>query len=677
MKFRYLIAALFLCLAVGCVNEEIGTLSEIQLSQSYVSLNVNGGQESISLTASESWQVVESSVPSWLSISPMSGSAGEGVITFQAPETKATKNAEIQIVCAGKTQYINVIQYAAKADPVIISVKEAIDLIKSGEQGGGEYYVKGIVCKIDEISTSYGNATYYLSDDGAFADGKFLEVYRGYWLNSANFTSGDEFAIGDEITIVGVLIDYKGTPETQEKTAYVYAINKSLIKVDEVPEEALPLEGGTFDVKLTCKGDGVSISIPKEAQSWLSVVGVTTSGSTATVTFNALPNNGGDRSTGFTFSTTSGGKTYSAAASVAQAGAIMDVTIAEYLAAAEDDTQYRISGIVTKVAQDSEKYGANLYLKDATGETYIYGTTDKNGNIQTLASFGAKEGDIIELVGKRSSYNGTPQMAKGALQSYKTVTPVKAADVAALADDNKADPQNYIMLTGTVAEATGGNKTDLATYGNFNLVDESGSIYVYGVSTGWKGETKKFGTLGIELGDVITIVAYKTSYKDAAQVVGMYVSHKKGSDVPDDDAKPSTEYSIDLAYSLASSAYDDGLATIKVGNDVVGENVKTIKIGTSSKQGSFNLTLPKNAKTLSFYAVGWYNADPTVQILQGENVIASQTVKRNGGATGNAPYTITVSDDDKYTIDLPEIKEATTVTVTADGRVIFFGIKTK
>ena len=89
------------------------------------------------------------------------------------------------------------------------------------------------------------------------------------------------------------------------------------------------------------------------------------------------------------------------------------------------------------------------------------------------------------------------------------------------------------------------------------------------------------------------------------------------------------------------------------------------------------LTLPKNAKTLSFYAVGWYNADPTVQILQGENVIASQTVKRNGGATGNAPYTITVSDDDKYTIDLPEIKEATTVTVTADGRVIFFGIKTK
>ena len=160
MKFRYLIAALFLCLAVGCVNEEIGTLSEIQLSQSYVSLNVNGGQESISLTASESWQVVESSVPSWLSISPMSGSAGEGVITFQAPETKATKNAEIQIVCAGKTQYINVIQYAAKADPVIISVKEAIDLIKSGEQGGGEYYVKGIVCKIDEISTSYGNATY-------------------------------------------------------------------------------------------------------------------------------------------------------------------------------------------------------------------------------------------------------------------------------------------------------------------------------------------------------------------------------------------------------------------------------------------------------------------------------------------------------------------------------------
>lgn len=544
MKSRFFIAAaLLLGLAVGCEKEVIGTLSEIQVSQSYVSIDVNGSTSTIDVNATDNWVIDEASVPSWLTISPMSGSAGKSQISFKADATKSTNNADVWIICAGKLQHINVIQYAQKVDPVPITVQEAVNLIKAGTQGEGEYYVKGIVCKIDEISTSYGNATFYLSDDGSFVDGKWLEVYRGLWLNGGNFTKGDEFSVGDELTIAGVLIDYKGTPETKEKTAYVVSINKSLIKVDEVPEENIPIDGGNFDIKLTCKGDGIKVNIPDAAKSWLSVVGIATSGTTATVTFNAQPNKGGDRSTGLTFSTTSGGKTYSAAASVAQDGAIIDATIAEYLAAAEDDTQYRISGIVTKVAQDSEKYGANLYIKDATGEVYVYGTTDNTGAIKTLAAFGAKEGDIIELVGKRSSYNGTPQMAKGAFQSFKTVTPMKAADVAALSDDNSKDPQNYIMLTGKVTDGTSnaGHKFDLKTYGNFDLVDESGSVYVYGVSTGWKGETKKFESLGVKEGDTITIVAYKTSYNGLVEAVGMYVSHKTPAPVTEGELNITTE----------------------------------------------------------------------------------------------------------------------------------------
>lgn len=666
MKFRYFIAALFLCLAVGCQQEEIGTLSEIQLSQSYVPLNVNGGQESLSLTASESWQVVESSIPSWLSISPMSGPAGDGMLTFKASETKATRNAEIKITCAGKTQYVNVIQYAQKTDPVIISVQEAVNLIKSGEQGAGEYYVKGIVCKIDEISTSYGNATYYLSDDGTFADGKFLEVYRGYWLNAANFTSGDEFAIGDEITIVGVLIDYKGTPETQEKTAYVYAINKSLIKVDEAPEEALPIEGGNFDVKLTCKGDGISISIPEDAKSWLSVVGIATSGSTATVTFNAQPNNGGDRSTGFTFSTTSAGKTYSAAASVSQTGAIIECSVADFNAAPVGDTQYRVTGVVSSIAK--AEYG-NFYIRDWSGETYIYGIGAKGDFEKT----GVKVGDIITVVGKRGEYNTTIEMLNTVIENVISVNEVDFPTFIA-AEKSK---DVYYRLTGTITNI------EKADYGNLYIKDEAGNeVYVYGVYPGYgaQGDNRKnfLATAGIEVGDVLTVEGYKDVYNDKIELCGgIYISHEKGGNTPDDDIKPSTEYSIDLGYSLGSSAYDDGLATIKIGEEVVAENVKTVKIGTSSKQGSFSLTLPKNTKSLTFYAVGWKGSNPTVQILQGENVIASQAIQGNAGATGNAPYTIAVTEADKYTVEFSQLKEAATFTVTADARVIFFGIKAK
>ena len=155
MKFKYIIAALFLSLAVGCVQEEIGTLSEIQVSESYLSIDVNGGSASTTVNATQGWQVDPASVPAWLTVSPMSGNAGSSQLTFSAGGTKATNNAEVKIVCAGQTQFVNIIQYAVKGEPKIMSVREVIDLIRSGEYAG-EHYVKGIVCKIDEISTSYG-----------------------------------------------------------------------------------------------------------------------------------------------------------------------------------------------------------------------------------------------------------------------------------------------------------------------------------------------------------------------------------------------------------------------------------------------------------------------------------------------------------------------------------------
>ena len=86
MKFRYIIAALFLSLAVGCVQEELSTLSEIQVSESYLAIDVNGGSASTTVNATEGWQVDPSSVPAWLTVSPMSGNAGSSQITFSAVE---------------------------------------------------------------------------------------------------------------------------------------------------------------------------------------------------------------------------------------------------------------------------------------------------------------------------------------------------------------------------------------------------------------------------------------------------------------------------------------------------------------------------------------------------------------------------------------------------------------
>lgn len=684
MKAKYIIASLVAAcaLAIGCTKEGPTVLDEVQVTSSYIGLTNNDGANSktIKVTAKDTWSI--DAVPEWLTISPMSGSAGETTVTFSAEKASATREGTIEITCAGKKQTIIIKQQAEKVEPRTLTVAEAIEIcnaLADKEIAQADYRIKGIVCNIVEISTQYGNATFWISDDGKFVDGKRLEVYRALWLNGAAVKEGDSVDVGDEVIIEGKIMKYGTTPETAEKQAFVYQINKSLIKCDSLvfnglKLEALPLEGGEFEASLVCKGNGVSVVVPDDAKSWLSVTGIVTSGDKATVHFAAAENKGGDRSTSLTFTTTDGTKDYSAQATVAQKGAILEVSIADFNAAPVGDTQYRISGIITSIVQDSEQYGANLYIKDATGETYIYGTTDATGTVKTLASFGAKEGDIIEFVGKRAEYKGNPQIAKAVYQWHKSVTPTTAAEVAALADDDKNDPQNYIKLTGKVQKNSG---YDIAPYGNFDLVDDSGSILVYGVSTGWKGETKKFDTLGVNEGDIITIIAYKTSYKSNPQVVGMYVSHEAG-ETPEPPTPPTpeiSEYSIDLVYEKGENSYDDGIATI---NDV--ENQKVLKIGKSSAAGSMTFTVPAGAYGVSFYAIAWKDNATTLEFKVGDQVVKTQDIAANAGATGNSPYTITVADTDKYEINLGGTLSAdtkVTVTTAADAklRAIFFGVK--
>ncbi len=85
----------------------------------------------------------------------------------------------------------------------------------------------------------------------------------------------------------------------------------------------------------------------------------------------------------------------------------MKVTVAEFLAAAEDNsTMYELTGVITNVTNTS--YG-NFYLKDSTGEVLIYGLCSPEGAQMYWAESGAKIGDTITVQTIRTSYNGSPQ----------------------------------------------------------------------------------------------------------------------------------------------------------------------------------------------------------------------------------------------------------------------------
>ncbi|MBR4829275.1 MAG: BACON domain-containing protein [Muribaculaceae bacterium] len=503
MKLKYFISFFALvALLSSCSDDDAMTLlDEIQVSSSYVAIDEAGGSNTITVNAKEAWSFDEEEFPEWLTVSPMAGGAGETQVTFSAPAAPDGRTAVLHVACADKKQTINVIQGLAT-----VSNATCAEVIAGPESK--TYRVTGTVTKI--VNTTYGN--WYLQDETG-------EIYIYGTLDAKgqtkNFLSWG-LEVGDIITIEGPKTLYNGTVELVDVT--VINIQKSLVKVEGYdPEDAtIPVDGGNVVVNLSCKTtNGISVEIPDEAKDWLSIVSIS-GGAEPVVTFRAPANNGGDRSATVVFKTTDEkGKEYTAQATIYQKGSIVAASVAEFLEAPVGDTQYRISGVIISVANPT--YG-NVYLRDWSGETYVYGIGAKG----EFEAAGLKEGDIVTLVGKRGEYKGTAQMTGAVLEDVKHVTPISIDEFLDQADD----PNVYYMLTGTITEIAN------PTYGNVYLEDETNSVYVYGTYPGWgaTGDNRKnlLETLGITVGDKLSVIGVKSTYKDVPQLAnGIYFSHEK------------------------------------------------------------------------------------------------------------------------------------------------------
>lgn len=508
MKFKYFFIALIAVAGffASCSDDkDLGQLDGIQVSQSSLSIPVEGGKVEFDVTSAADWKFVTNdkkgnpvdSIPAWISSSCTGGNAGTTHVVFNAAATKGANNSTFKLVSGAYTQYITVIQ--GVLNPPFSTCAQ----ILAGNDGE-TYKVKGTLTKIS--NPVYGN--WYIKD----ATGE-VYVYGTLDANGSekNFASL-KLEEGDEVTIQGPRDTYRGT--TQLKNVTVLSYTKSLIKVEELDKDTLNKAGEDFKVTLTVKGEGVTVDIPEADQSWLSVKGIVTSGKKAEITFHANANAGGARSSSIGFTSTKGKQSSTVTAAVYQLGSIIECPIADFNKAEKGSTVYRLTGVITKVAK--AQYG-NCYIKDATGETYVYGI----GKMGDFEKKGLKVGDVVTLTGVKDIYNGTGQMKNATLEAVKVVTKISVADFLTKKDDKNV----YYMLEGTITEFAG-QKNDLKTFGNFGLTDATGSAYVYGLTAGWGGEGKKAGELGLNFGDKITIIGYHTSYKDHPQVGGAFLFSK-------------------------------------------------------------------------------------------------------------------------------------------------------
>ena len=330
-----------------------------------------------------------------------------------------------------------------------------------------DIYVTGVVTSVKEaFSTQYGNAQFVISDteDGT----NQFTFYRGLYLGNKKYANENDVNIqeNDVVVICGKIVNYRGsTPETVQGKAYVVSING---KGADVPEAKTG----------EAKGAGTQAD-PYNVAGVLNYL----NGLGADVTSpNEVYIKGKVKEITEQFGTQYGNATFT----------MIDEGFDAVF------TAYRVLYLGNK------KYTEGDLLKE-NDEVIVCGkVVNFKGNTPETSQ---NTGFLYSLNGKTADGGG------GGSSEVKTVS---------IADFNAAPVSDtWYQLTGTVKNLKDGDQ-----YGNFDLEDATGSVYVYGLLSEKGGEKKKFQELvaakGIKEGSKITIIGNRGEYNDKIEVLNAY-----------------------------------------------------------------------------------------------------------------------------------------------------------
>ena len=559
MKLRYFLTSIIACLAlaIGCTQEELPALSEIQVTPSYFTFGVDGGSKTVTVTAMDAWEVTD--VPAWLNVSPAKGEAtgAEGVkVTITAGPTTAEEiqTASLKFNCAGKAQLVTVGQEAFVPDfpkftegEYWIMFDKEVALPVSGTYGY-LYTGKASVSEDGKLSSTAGNIFTFKAVEGGFTmqDANGMYYYMKGTYDSFNVDASPVDGSVWTVQQVGEgkfkVMNAFNSKVMQYDPAYSSAgayssdransIYPNLVSVAggeiaevtfavEPTEVELEKEAGDFNINMTCKNEGFEI---KPSASWITLKGMTSTEGEYVVTFSYEANEGGARSATIDF--ISGEETITV--EVAQAGAVLNATVAEFLAAEEGATLYRVQGVVKSLSVSAQYHNANITIAGGAGEElYLYRVVAAEGNIEDVTDL--KEGSLITVVGARSSYNNAPQMAAGGVLEEVVNYEVKTVAEFLAAEEGDA----VYAVTGEIV----GIKDLSESYNNVGITIKDGDseVLLYRVKTFDGTNVTK---LNLEVGGTVTVAGKRSSYNGSPQMAAgglllNYVAPAEGGEEPE------------------------------------------------------------------------------------------------------------------------------------------------
>lgn len=507
MKLKYLFGLLLSALFfVGCSDEDntLGSLGNIVLDKTYVTIPENGGSVTVNVSATDAWTLSE--LPEWLTANMTFGSAGDSQLTFSADAVSGSREVELKITVGDYTQFL-VVRQGTAAEATLATCAEVI-----AGNDGKTYRVKGTCATIS--NTTYGN--WYLQDETG-------EIYIYGTLDASGAEKNFEslgIEAGDIVEVEGPKTTYNGTVELVNVT--VISITKSLVKVI-TPDTIMPAKGGELELKVAYKGSGAYPEIASDCLNWIhyaSTEYIASEGAdTAIVKFNIAENTGIQRSGAITFKSNTSSTGSSVTYTVSQEGVGGTVekpyTVAEAIAVATSGTgEVYVKGTICKISSISTSYGnATYYISDdgtdSDGKSLqifrgYYLNKDKFTSEDQLAV-----GDEVVVVGKLKMYNGTPEMDSGNYIYSHTGLSTVAQVLAG------TDGETY-RIKGIVKNIKS------TTYGNYYIEDTTGEIYIYGTLDA-DGNSKNFASLGIEEGDIIEVKGPRSTYKEVPQLKNVTV----------------------------------------------------------------------------------------------------------------------------------------------------------
>lgn len=439
-------------------------------------------------------------------------------------------------------------------------------------------------------------------------------------------------------------------------------------------------------------------------------------------------NTGADRTVTVSFGSS---KLNSKTVTIKQEGNIEQITCAEFISRADETKDYRLVGEITSAI--NEEY-CSFDMNDGTATVVVWtvnnkedwktvvkkgGTvtvrgkykayTDKNGNVKhemvdayiekfeprqvetvtveglvmavSAKSFvlstaagieyvyadalpGVKVGDMVRVEAEAGEYNGLPQYENPTTTIVSKDNAVSYPDPAVL-DAAALDAYNtaygFVKFSGSLVKS-----------GNYVNIDVEGATRKGSISY----PVEDYADMN---GRKVDLTGYFVGISGNIYFNIVIVSIELSADQPDLTlAHPLTS---GVTWTLGNNAYDK----TSTGNNAQTATVNAtsvdnlLKLGTAKANGDATLHLPAGVAKLGFYSVG-FSRDKTdgkdpVKITVTVEGAQSQIQVARYVATGNPPYSLTLSDEsDYYEISFDALAAATDVKIEASGRCVIIGI---